>query len=77
MIIDDSSISIEEAIHFFFSGTSYDNWAKKPYLKSRDNAPLEVSEQPPLGPSKKIRSGKAVDQLTWLIAIILCFRFIV
>ena len=38
---------------FFLSGTSYDNWETKSYLKSRENAPLEISKQPPLGPSKR------------------------
>lgn len=31
------------------SGTTRDNWATKPELKSLDNMPLEVSKQPPLG----------------------------
>jgi len=35
------------------SGTSYDNWETKSYLKSRENAPLEISKQPPLGPNEE------------------------
>jgi len=35
------------------SGSSYDNWATKPELKSLDHAPLEISEQPPLGPNEE------------------------
>jgi len=31
------------------SGSEYDNWATKSALKSNKNAPLEISEQPPLG----------------------------
>ena len=42
-----------DVIEFFLSGTSYDNWETKSYLKSRENAPLEISKQPPLGPSKR------------------------
>lgn len=35
------------------SGTDFDNWSTKPDLKSVDNAPLEASEQYPLGQNEE------------------------
>jgi len=35
------------------SGSDYDNWSTKPALKSLKNAPLDASEQPPLGTNEE------------------------